>query len=236
MIDAGQLVEVTSEAELRDLLGTPLERTVKKERQSLHPHNRAWIARSPFCLIATAGPDGTCDVSPKGDPPGFVLVLDDTTLAIPERPGNRRCCPRWPASSRTPSTPRRRLRSSSATTARSTRSGCTHSPDHRSERHGLQVAQQRLPVLVLGDLGAEDPGLLDPAPGLLPVAGHRMRPSERLVCEPQVPVADVVLLADLQHPPGVVERGFGAAEHAVHPGALPMAAGEVGRRADLQPV
>ncbi len=90
MIDAGQLVEVTSEAELRDLLGTPLERTVKKERQSLHPHNRAWIARSPFCLIATAGPDGTCDVSPKGDPPGFVLVLDDTTLAIPERPGNRR--------------------------------------------------------------------------------------------------------------------------------------------------
>src|SRR6266511_1651538 len=69
MIDAGQLVEVTSEAELRDLLGTPLERTVKKERQSLHPHNRAWIARSPFCLIATAGPDGTCDVSPKGDPP-----------------------------------------------------------------------------------------------------------------------------------------------------------------------
>jgi uncharacterized protein len=90
MIEAGQLVEVTSEAELRDLLGTPLERTVKKERQSLHPHNRAWIARSPFCLIATAGPDGTCDVSPKGDPPGFVLILDDTTLAIPERPGNRR--------------------------------------------------------------------------------------------------------------------------------------------------
>jgi uncharacterized protein len=48
------------------------------------------LAASPFCLVATAGADGTCDVSPKGDPPGFTLVLDDTTIAIPERPGNRR--------------------------------------------------------------------------------------------------------------------------------------------------
>jgi PPOX class probable FMN-dependent enzyme len=52
--------------------------------------HRAWIARSPFCLISTSAADGTCDVSPKGDPPGFVHVLDNTTLAIPERPGNRR--------------------------------------------------------------------------------------------------------------------------------------------------
>ena len=52
--------------------------------------DREWLAASPFCVIATAGADGTCDVSPKGDPPGFVHVLDDSTLAIPDRPGNRR--------------------------------------------------------------------------------------------------------------------------------------------------
>ncbi|HET6213726.1 MAG TPA: pyridoxamine 5'-phosphate oxidase family protein [Micromonosporaceae bacterium] len=84
------ITEVTSEDELRELLGTPLDRAVRKERSVLHAHDRAWIARSPFCLLATAGADGTCDVSPKGDPAGFVHVLDDTTLAIPDRPGNRR--------------------------------------------------------------------------------------------------------------------------------------------------
>ncbi|MDQ6920621.1 MAG: pyridoxamine 5'-phosphate oxidase family protein, partial [Candidatus Dormibacteraeota bacterium] len=52
--------------------------------------DRQWLAASPFCLLATAGADGTCDVSPKGDPPGFTLVLDDQTIAIPDRPGNRR--------------------------------------------------------------------------------------------------------------------------------------------------
>jgi PPOX class probable FMN-dependent enzyme len=86
---AGQ-VEITSEAELRELLGTPTPRVANKERPSLHEHDKQWLARSPFCLIATAGADGSCDVSPKGDPPGFTLVLDDTTIAIPERPGNRR--------------------------------------------------------------------------------------------------------------------------------------------------
>ncbi len=90
MIDADRVVEVTTEAELREILGTPMERVLKKERPRLHAHDRVWIAASPFCLIATAGPDGTCDVSPKGDPAGFVTVLDDTTLAIPDRPGNRR--------------------------------------------------------------------------------------------------------------------------------------------------
>jgi hypothetical protein len=85
-----ETVEITSEAQLRELLGEPIERVAKKERTALHAHDRAWIARSPFCLLATAGADGTCDVSPKGDPAGFVHVLDDTTLAIPDRPGNRR--------------------------------------------------------------------------------------------------------------------------------------------------
>jgi uncharacterized protein len=90
MPEDGSITEITSEAELRELLGEPSERVVKKERTRLHPHDRAWLAASPFCLLATAGPDGTCDVSPKGDPAGFTLVLDDRTLAIPDRPGNRR--------------------------------------------------------------------------------------------------------------------------------------------------
>ena len=90
LLDQESIVEITSEAELRELVGHPMERSVKKERRALHAHDRAWIAASPFCLIATASPDGTCDVSPKGDPAGFALVLDDTTLAIPDRPGNRR--------------------------------------------------------------------------------------------------------------------------------------------------
>jgi PPOX class probable FMN-dependent enzyme len=81
---------VTSEQELRDMLGVPAQRSVLKERQSLDEHFRAYIALSPFVLIATSGDDGTCDVSPKGDAPGFVLVLDDRRLVIPERPGNKR--------------------------------------------------------------------------------------------------------------------------------------------------
>lgn len=84
------VVTVTSEQELSALVGEPKERAVTKERRELHAHDRAWLAASPFCLVATAGTDGTCDVSPKGDPPGFTLVRDDTTLAIPDRPGNRR--------------------------------------------------------------------------------------------------------------------------------------------------
>ncbi|WP_308470069.1 pyridoxamine 5'-phosphate oxidase family protein [Kineococcus rubinsiae] len=85
-----QLDVVADEAELRALLGEPMPAALAKERSRLHDLDREWLAASPFCLLATAGADGTCDVSPKGDPPGFVLVLDDTTVAIPERPGNRR--------------------------------------------------------------------------------------------------------------------------------------------------
>ncbi|HET7503687.1 MAG TPA: pyridoxamine 5'-phosphate oxidase family protein [Kofleriaceae bacterium] len=83
-------VEITSEDELRELLGPPMARASTKERTRLYPHDREWLAASPFCLVATANADGSCDVSPKGDPPGFTLVLDDTTIAIPERAGNRR--------------------------------------------------------------------------------------------------------------------------------------------------
>ncbi|SCL24753.1 hypothetical protein GA0070616_2976 [Micromonospora nigra] len=83
-------VEITSAAELRELLGTPTPHVAAKERDRLHERDRQWLAASPFCLVATAASDGTCDVSPKGDPPGFALVLDEHTIALPERPGNRR--------------------------------------------------------------------------------------------------------------------------------------------------
>lgn len=82
--------EITSAAELAELLGTPSPQALGKERTSLHELDRQWLAASPFCLVATAAADGSCDVSPKGDPAGCTLVLDDTTIALPERPGNRR--------------------------------------------------------------------------------------------------------------------------------------------------
>lgn len=81
---------VRTEAALREILGAPAERSVKKEIARLDAHCRALIARSPFVLVASCNAAGRCDVSPKGDPPGFALVLDDQTLALPERPGNRR--------------------------------------------------------------------------------------------------------------------------------------------------
>jgi uncharacterized protein len=81
---------VTSEAELRAIVGTPGPRAVQKERDAIDAHDRAFIALSPFVLVATSGPDGRCDVSPKGDAPGFVSVLDERRLVVPDRPGNRR--------------------------------------------------------------------------------------------------------------------------------------------------
>src|SRR3954465_13231853 len=81
--------EITDEAELRALLREPIPRGAHKVRSRLHDLDRAWIAASPFCLVATSAADGSCDVSPKGDPPGFALVLDDVTIALPEPPGNR---------------------------------------------------------------------------------------------------------------------------------------------------
>lgn len=82
--------EITGEAELRELLGEPTASAAGKVRRELDAMDRAWLAAAPFCLVATAGADGSCDVSPKGDPAGFTLVLDDRTIALPERPGNRR--------------------------------------------------------------------------------------------------------------------------------------------------
>jgi PPOX class probable FMN-dependent enzyme len=81
---------VTSEEQFRAVMGSPSPAVMKKEIPALDPHARAFIARSPFLLIGTSGADGRVDISPKGDPAGFVQVLDDTTLAIPDRLGNRR--------------------------------------------------------------------------------------------------------------------------------------------------
>jgi uncharacterized protein len=89
-MDSGCLTEITTETQLREILGEPLPRVAKKDRKFLHDYDKQWLASSPLCLVATSHRDGSCDVSPKGDPPGFTLVLDDTTIAIPERPGNRR--------------------------------------------------------------------------------------------------------------------------------------------------
>jgi PPOX class probable FMN-dependent enzyme len=83
--------EIGSVDELRDLLGVPAGRAVTKERTRLHAMDREWLATSPFCVIATSDAHGNCDASPKGDPAGhLVYVLDDATVAVPERPGNRR--------------------------------------------------------------------------------------------------------------------------------------------------
>lgn len=81
---------ITTEAQIRAILGTPNERVLKKEIAHLDTHSRAFIAQSPFVLIASSDTEGQLDVSPKGDPAGFVQVLDERALVIPDRLGNRR--------------------------------------------------------------------------------------------------------------------------------------------------
>jgi PPOX class probable FMN-dependent enzyme len=83
-------VEITSAEELRALMGTPMPRAVAKERKQLVEMDRRWLAASPFIILATSSTTGACNASPKGDPTGFVHVIDDTTIAIPDRPGNKR--------------------------------------------------------------------------------------------------------------------------------------------------
>ena len=77
-------------SEIREIYGHPMERTVKKQLPRLEKHSRAFIAMSPFIVMATCDAEGRCDASPKGDAPGFVTVLDDETLLIPDRLGNNR--------------------------------------------------------------------------------------------------------------------------------------------------
>jgi predicted pyridoxine 5'-phosphate oxidase superfamily flavin-nucleotide-binding protein len=72
------------------LLGAPKPAVAEKERPVLDELDRLFIAASPMCFIATSDEHGRCDVSPRGDPPGSFLALDDTTVALGDRPGNRR--------------------------------------------------------------------------------------------------------------------------------------------------
>lgn len=81
---------VTSEEQLRVVLGPPSERSLAKVVQTIDEQARQFIAHSPFLFIASVTANGMLDVSPKGDPAGFVKVLDEKTIAIPDRPGNRR--------------------------------------------------------------------------------------------------------------------------------------------------
>ena len=81
---------VSGVEELRRGYGDPHDVAVRKEMRSLDRHARAFIEQSPFVLIGSSDSAGNADVTPKGDRPGFVTVLDDTTLAIPDRPGNNR--------------------------------------------------------------------------------------------------------------------------------------------------
>ncbi len=81
---------VRTEAELRGLMGEPSGLAVGKQLDRLDRHCRSFIALSPFVVVGTFDASGACDVSPRGDAPGFVAVLDEKTLAIPERPGNHR--------------------------------------------------------------------------------------------------------------------------------------------------
>ena len=75
---------------LRETYGAPSDRSLKKQLSRLDKHCRDFIARSPFVVIASADTSGRCDASPKGDAPGFVRVMNDETLLIPDRLGNNR--------------------------------------------------------------------------------------------------------------------------------------------------
>lgn len=81
---------VTSTEDLEDIIGAALPQIIAKELPALDQMCRDFIAASPFCLIASANPDGHLDISPRGDPAGFANVISDTLIAIPDRPGNKR--------------------------------------------------------------------------------------------------------------------------------------------------
>ncbi|HUQ40301.1 MAG TPA: MSMEG_1061 family FMN-dependent PPOX-type flavoprotein [Acidimicrobiales bacterium] len=91
-LDSGYVPEqvLTDADEVQAILGEQFENQVKKVIDHIDDHCRAWIERSPFVVVSTASAAGAIDVAPKGDPPGFVRVLDRKTLAVPDRPGNHR--------------------------------------------------------------------------------------------------------------------------------------------------
>ena len=80
---------ISAEDTLRATLGQPSEVVQAKVSHRLNELTRQFVERSPFLCLATSAADGTCDVSPRGDPAGFVKVVDERTLLLPDRPGNR---------------------------------------------------------------------------------------------------------------------------------------------------
>ncbi|HEU5371605.1 MAG TPA: MSMEG_1061 family FMN-dependent PPOX-type flavoprotein, partial [Gaiellaceae bacterium] len=80
---------VTDERALREVIGRPTELVASKIADRLNHLTRQFIERSPFVCVATSRPDGGLDVSPRGDPAGFVRIIDERTLLIPDRPGNK---------------------------------------------------------------------------------------------------------------------------------------------------
>jgi PPOX class probable FMN-dependent enzyme len=80
---------IDAEADLRSVLGEPSDVVRSKIADRLNDLTRQFVERSPFLCLATSAADGSCDVSPKGDPAGFVRILDEKTLLLPDRPGNR---------------------------------------------------------------------------------------------------------------------------------------------------
>ena len=81
---------ITSHEELRAHYKPASEGSLRKEMKALDRHAKGFLSRSPFVLIGSSDGNGNADVTPKGDKPGFVSVLDDKTIAIPDRPGNNR--------------------------------------------------------------------------------------------------------------------------------------------------
>ena len=80
---------VSSEERLREIIGGPSALVAAKVADRLNDLTRQFVERSPFVCVATSRPDGGLDISPRGDPAGFVRILDNRRLLIPERPGNR---------------------------------------------------------------------------------------------------------------------------------------------------
>ncbi|AUG53780.1 pyridoxamine 5'-phosphate oxidase family protein [Thalassospira marina] len=84
------MAKIETMDQLRGIYGDPLEIAIQKQLSVLDKHCRRFIELSPFAVISSADENGEADVSPRGDGPGFVRVLDEKTILMPDRPGNRR--------------------------------------------------------------------------------------------------------------------------------------------------
>jgi len=89
-ISASAENQITTEEELREMLGYPSELVQNKVVSVIDEHCADFIGKSPFVVMSTADENGFCDVSPRGDKKGFVYIINEKQLVIPERPGNKR--------------------------------------------------------------------------------------------------------------------------------------------------